>query len=74
MVSVRITYDPEADAAYVYLVDAIAPGGVARTEIAMIDLDMASIAVDFDSKGRMLGVEILGASRVLAEETLRRAE
>lgn len=67
----RLTYDDVADAAYVYLVDAIAPGGVARTAASMIELDMAFIAFDFNSDGKVLGLEILGASRLLADETLK---
>jgi uncharacterized protein YuzE len=69
-ISVRAPYDSIADAAYVYLVGAIAPGGVARTALARVGLNMASIAFDFDSGGSMLGVEIVGASRVLADEAL----
>lgn len=70
----RLTYDAEADAAYVYLVDAIGPGGVARTAASMLDLDQAFIAFDFDADGKLQGIEILGASRVLTEETLRAAD
>ena len=70
----RLTYDPVADAAYVYLVDAIAPGGVAQTRASMLDLDRAFIAFDFDVDGKVLGLEILGASRVLSAETLQSAE
>lgn len=32
--------------------------------------DRAFIAFDFDADGKVLGIEFLGASRVLAEETL----
>jgi uncharacterized protein YuzE len=71
-IPVRLTYDADADAAYVYLVESIAPSGVAQTRASMLDLDRAFIA--FDSDGKVLGIEILGASRVLTEETLRSAE
>lgn len=70
----RLTYDADADAAYVYLVDTIGGGEVARTVASMLDLDQAFISFDFDAGGKVLGVEILGASRVLAAETLRAAE
>ncbi len=69
----RLTYDAAADAAYVYLVDSIVPGGVAHTAASMLDLDQAFIAFDFDSRGKLLGIEILGASRVLTGETLSTA-
>lgn len=39
----RITNDSEANAAYVYVNDSIAPGQVASTRVANIRLDMASI-------------------------------
>ncbi len=67
----RATYDPVADAAYVYLVDVIAPGGVARTLPAMVDLDLAFISFDFGADQNLLGLEILGASRVLASDAWR---
>lgn len=68
-----LTYDAEANAACVYLVDAIVPGRVAHTAASMLDLDQAFIAFDFDSRGKLLGIEILGASRVLKGETLSTA-
>jgi uncharacterized protein YuzE len=64
----------KADAAYVYLVDSIAPGGVARTQASMLELDRSFIAFDFDSDGKVLGLEILGASRVLTPESLGAAD
>ena len=70
----RLTYDSDADAAYLHLVDSIAPGGVAQTRPAMLDFDRAFIAFDFDSEGKVLGIEILGASRVLSEEALGAAD
>lgn len=70
----RLTYDADADAAYVYLVDAIGAGEVARTASSMLELDRAFIAFDFDAEGKVLGIEILGASRVLTQGTLRAAE
>jgi uncharacterized protein YuzE len=72
--SVRVTHDAEADAAYVYLVDEIARGEVADSRVADIPLDRAALTVDFDADGRVLGIEVLGASRVLRPETLQAAE
>lgn len=73
-IPVRLTYDPVADAAYLYFVEAIEPGGVAQTRSSMLDLDRAFIAFDFDADGKVLGLEILGASRVLSAATLQSAE
>lgn len=72
--SVRLTYDSVADAAYVYFVDAVGAGEVVRTSASMLELDRSFIAFDFDVDGKVLGMEILGASRLLAQETLRTAE
>lgn len=67
----RITYDSDADAAYIYLVDEIARGGVARTVPVEALASEAMINLDFDSDGRMLGIEVLDASRVLPASVLR---
>lgn len=73
-IPVRLTYDSTADAAYVYFVDTIGAGEVARTVASMLELDRSFIAFDLDVDGKVLGMEILGASRVLAQETLQAAE
>ena len=73
-VSVRITYDRVADAAYVYLVDRITPGSVTRTSVPDMQFKSAAVTIDFDEDSRMLGIEILGASRLLTSETLGAAE
>jgi len=74
MRAVRLTHDAEADAAYVYLVDEIDRGEVASSRVADIPLDRAALTVDFDANGRVLGIEVLGASRILREETITAAE
>jgi len=53
---IDITYDPEADAVYMYF----GRGKVARTEEA------GPFIYDLDADGRVLGIEILAASKVLA--------
>jgi uncharacterized protein YuzE len=73
-IPVRVTYDPDADAAYIYLVDEIGPGEVERTCLAMVELDRASISLDFARRGQLVGIEVLGASRVLPLETLEQAD
>lgn len=50
------TYDPQAGATYVYLDDPTSPGGVART----VEVD-ATVNLDLDADGRVIGIEILGA-------------
>ena len=66
----RITYDKTADAAYVYLISQIAPGQVARTETCEIR-EGVQVNFDFDKQGRLLGLEILDASKLLTPETLQ---
>ena len=56
------TYDPEAGAVYIYL----GRGKVDRTE-------EAGPFIDVDRDGRVLGIEILGASKVLAPGDWRKA-
>lgn len=62
----RINYYPSADAAYVYLQSAAAvQPSVARTEA----FD-TSINLDFDDEGRLVGIEVLAARRMLRPELL----
>jgi uncharacterized protein YuzE len=67
----RLTYDADADAAYIYLVDEIAFGGVARTVRVDALASEAMINLDFDAEGRLLGVEVMDASKILPTELLR---
>ncbi len=61
----RVTYDSEANAAYIYLVPEIEFGGVART----VPVDGGDqpwvVNLDVDSEGRLLGIEVLDARRLL---------
>lgn len=50
----RVTFDPDAKAAYIYLTGAIQPGEAKRT-LAVTD----SIILDFDGEGHLIGVELL---------------
>jgi YD repeat-containing protein len=59
---VRITYDAKADALYI-----AGEGPATVQEVA------EGIALDWDGEGRLLGIEILDASKRLADpEALRR--
>ncbi|MEV7610464.1 DUF2283 domain-containing protein [Microbacterium sp. NPDC089320] len=62
-------YDPEVDAAYVTVGPPIADGGVARTVPVDLPDDISGeLFLDFDRDGRLLGIEVLGASRLLRPE------
>ena len=61
----KLEYDKDANAAYIYLEDKIRNGEVKKT----IELN-DNIILDFDLNGKLLGVEILNANKVLNEKTL----
>ena len=58
-----ITYDAEADAVYI----TVGRGKVDRTE------ETGPFIYDVDAEGRILGIEILSASKVLAPGDWKRA-
>ncbi len=51
-----ITYDPEADATYIY----VGKGKIVETA------EVGPFIVDFDDQGRVSGIEVLDASNTLA--------
>lgn len=64
----RVTFEPRTDMAYVYLTELGEPQIVAQTEPLIIELRTGSrrlINLDFDSSGRLLGIEIDGAAAAL---------
>jgi uncharacterized protein YuzE len=66
--AVRVTYDPEADAAYVYLRDPEARKGTV-TSLPVEDAP-GMIVLDFDVDGCLFGIEVLDASTLLPSELL----
>jgi uncharacterized protein YuzE len=69
----KITYDREANAAYIYLVP-IANGGVAQTYPCDPVEVNGMINLDFDREGRLLGIEVLDASHKLPKAVLDAAQ
>ncbi len=65
----RFEYDKDVDAAYIYLEDSVAEGQAEKT----IELN-GNIILDFDKNGKLLGVEILSASKVLNKKSLLEAK
>jgi uncharacterized protein YuzE len=56
----RMTYDPAADAMYLYLTERAAEDGeVARTEEVA-----AGLILDYDRDGRVIGIEMLSVSQL----------
>jgi uncharacterized protein YuzE len=69
LVPLRVTYDASANAAYIYLVEDIEPGGVART-VSIDPREGMMVNLDLNSEGRILGMEVLAATSMLAPELL----
>lgn len=67
-----VTYDPDVDAAYIQLAAEILTGGVAKTYPCDPREIGGMINLDFDLNGRLVGVEIMDASRLLPPEILPR--
>jgi uncharacterized protein YuzE len=70
----KATYDPVADAVYIYLVDHIGPGDVKATYSLDPVEEVGQIYLDFDTAGRLVGIEILDASKKVPTELLRNAQ
>lgn len=64
----KVTYDKKVDAMYIYLEDE-RPKSVKQT-IALND----DIIIDFDENKKILGIEILYASKNLKEKSLKKVE
>lgn len=69
----RMTYDADADAAFVYLVDAVDGGDVAQSHMCDLEVREGAVILAMDADGRLLGIEVLGASKLLSPETLAAA-
>lgn len=70
----RITYDPEADAAYIYVVPHIGAGQAAQQVSGITAPNGTSeLNIDFDVDGMLLGLEVLDASQCLSAAVLASA-
>jgi uncharacterized protein YuzE len=65
----KITYDKEVDAAYIYLKHPIAKGESKKT----IELN-DNIILDFDKDKKLIGIEILSASKVLSKKVIEQPQ
>ncbi|NJA59455.1 DUF2283 domain-containing protein [Streptomyces sp. NEAU-H3] len=66
----RVEYDASADIAYIYLVDRIAPGETVR----QVPAEDNTAILDYDSDGRLLGIELFSARRRLHSDLMSGAE
>lgn len=69
----RITYDREANAAYIHLTDQALPGGHTTTTADAPPGVQAWIALDWKAE-RLVGIEILDANTFLPSDLLDQAE
>ena len=70
---ISLKYDPVADAAYISVAQNVADGeAVRQLEIADSELS-AQVILDLDEGGYLLGVEVLGAKKLLRPDTLKKA-
>ena len=67
--ALRVTYDRYVDASYVYLVPGALPGHPVR-QVPAVD----GVSFDLDASGRIVGIEVLDATRLLRPETIELAE
>ncbi len=65
----KLEYDKTVDATYIYLKYPINNGEVSKT----IELS-ENMAIDFDDKDKIIGIEILEASKVLVKNVLIEAQ
>jgi uncharacterized protein YuzE len=65
----RVRYDRSVDMAYIALTE-IKPAEAAIQEVFHGNSVEAKLVLDFDRRGRLLGIEVFEASRVLPEEVL----
>ncbi len=70
----KLTYDKSADAVYIYLVDNIGPGGIKDTYPLEPVEKVGQINFDFDTRGVLVGIEILGASKRLPADLINSAQ
>jgi uncharacterized protein YuzE len=68
--NVEVRYDHDADAAYIYVVPRGPGRSVVRTKFCDVAWEGSAISVDLDDSDALLGIEILGASKILPQALL----
>lgn len=73
---IKLTYDKQADAAYIYLINKkeVVPGWVKKTYLCDPKEIDGMINLDFDLRGRLGGIEVLDASKKLPQDVLDQAD
>ncbi|MBO3662337.1 DUF2283 domain-containing protein [Microbacterium stercoris] len=68
-----ITFDPEADAAYIVIGTGPGKGEAVRQVSGIATPTGGEIILDVDAEGRLLGIEVLGATAAFRPEVLEGA-
>lgn len=66
----KVTYDTSVDAAYIQLADQIEKSAVAKTYTCDPVEVNGQISLDFDASGKLIGIEVLDASKKLPKSCL----
>lgn len=69
----RIEFDSSANAAYLSIESHI-PAGSAVENVVVGRNGQGDIVLDFDAGGRLLGVEVIGATELLSQAVLAAAD
>ncbi len=69
----KVTYNKEADAVYIYFTDSDEAGEVKKTYLCDPTEVKGMINLDFDKDGKFIGIEVLDASKKLPPEFLQAA-
>ncbi|BEL05666.1 hypothetical protein Q0Z83_038570 [Actinoplanes sichuanensis] len=69
----RMSYDSEANAAYLTIEQKILDGS-AIENVVVERPGQGDIVLDFDADGRLLGVEVIGARELLSADVLATAD
>jgi len=70
-IPLRVTYDPEANAAYIYLAEEPPSGWRHGKTVPLDTIEVGGmINLDLDEDGRLMGLEVLDARSVLSDQLL----
>ena len=65
-ITVRTTFDADADAVYIGAATEAVQAVFSANHVCEHGVEGGAIVLDLDSEGRVLGIEFLGASRILS--------
>ncbi len=65
IVNMKVTYDKDSNAAYIYIKDEISEGEVKKS----LPVD-DNIILDFDSGDQLIGIEVLSADKVMPKDLI----